>query len=231
MFPLLTLTPHSPRPLPPLVLALKRWWDLKTWYNIPLTPLALSLVPSLPSLLAPYSLQCCGNPKTYYNIILGPLAPYLSHTLHPLGLLGPQAALEAFGSLVPFTLLAPSPSPLGLPGASHSLGSFDNLQQPWSLNQTQRPCSPYSPLPLTLCSPLLPGYHGTSGGFDSLQQPLRVFSCTGALIRLRALFPLLSLTPHPLVLPHSLLFPLPPCPLGPLGPQTALGAFSSLGSL
>ena len=113
-----------------------------------------------------------------------------------------------------------------------------SLQQPlpWVFSQTQGPCFPCSPsppsLPLTpshpLSLPIPPWVAGTFlrpqealEAFTSLQQPLAALglqSYSGAVLSL------LPLTPsHPLSLPR------PPCVPGTfLGPQEALGAFTSL---
>ena len=153
----------------------------------------------------------------------------------PLTALGPQSDSGTFFPLVPLAPLLPlapeSPWPPGTSlGPQEATEAFQSLQQPWGLNQTQRPCSPCSPLPPLSSPPLsLPDpwdLPGALGSLRSLLKPsaaLGLQSDWGTLFPLFPLFPLLpiaslssSLSPHPLRLP------------GLLRPQKASGAFWSL---
>ena len=111
---------------------------------------------------------------------------------------------------------------------------------PWVFSQTQGPCSPnpltlscFPSLPLTPLTPWaslgLPGSLGPSWGLRKPWEPSQAFGSLGSSVILRGSA---FLAPaHPLTFSHSLPLSLPGSPWTPgtfLGPQEALGAFTSL---
>ena len=163
------------------------------------------------------------DPKTYSSISI---TPYLNPAL-------------------PYSPSPPEPpwAPKNFLGPQEALGAFGSLQQPWVFSETHRPCFPYSPSPPLTPSalPLVPSYPlslpglpwipwdlpGTSESLGSLHKPL---AALGLQSYSEALLPLLPLTPSlPLAPSHPLRLPRPFWVSRTfLGPQEALGAFTSI---
>ena len=226
--------------------SLSPWGLRKPWKPSAALGLQLDLGALLPShsLLLPLTpLEAFGSLQQpwVFSQTQGPCSP------HPLLLpepLGPQEALEAFGSLgssvrlrgfAPFSLPLAPPHPLRSPGTflgpQEALGAFESLQQPSAalgLKSDLGALLPLTPL-ASSHSPLPPEPLGPSWILGKPKEPSEAFDSLGSSVRLRGLASLAPLTPS--------CSPFPPEPPWPLGPSWGLRkpwepseAFGNLGS-